>query len=186
MGPLHHDAVALLRSWTAPHPEQERLRQAYLEHLAAHPDGMWRENQAAHLTASAMVVAPERRQVLLTLHAKLEQWLQLGGHCEPGDAGLAQAALREAGEESGIAGLRLGGDAQPVVLDRHLVPCHGPELPRSAHLDVQFVAIAPPGAQATRSSESTDLRWFDVRALPETADPSVRALVSRSVTVLGL
>ena len=32
-------------------------------------------------------------------------WLQMGGHCEPGDTTLADAALREAAEESGIAGL---------------------------------------------------------------------------------
>ena len=45
-------------------------------------------------------------------------WLQMGGHCEPEDATLAAAALREATEESGIAGLTLlpGG---PVRLDRH-------------------------------------------------------------------
>ncbi len=41
-------------------------------------------------------------RVLLTLHKTVDRWLQLGGHCEPGDTTLAGAALREAAEESGL------------------------------------------------------------------------------------
>ena len=40
--------------------------------------------------------------VLLTLHPRVGQWLQLGGHCEPDDATIADAAAREGREESGI------------------------------------------------------------------------------------
>ena len=101
---------------------------------------MWKACTDGHVTASALVIDPERGRVLLTLHRKLRMWLQMGGHCEPEDATLAAAALREATEESGIAGLTLlpGG---PVRLDRHPIPapCHW-------HLDVQYAALAPAGA----------------------------------------
>lgn len=77
---LYDDAVLVLKGYGG----QAELRQAYLDHLAAHPDGLWKACPAGHLTASALVVAPERGQVLLTLHRKLRMWLQMGGHCETG------------------------------------------------------------------------------------------------------
>ncbi|MFF0793100.1 NUDIX hydrolase [Streptomyces spiralis] len=162
---LHDDAALVLKEYEG----QEELRQTYLDHLAAHPDGMWKACAGGHITASALVVDAERGRVLLTLHKKLRMWLQMGGHCEPGDATLAAAALREATEESGIAGLALlsGG---PVRLDRHSTPC-------AWHLDVQYAAVAPPGAIEAISDESLDLRWFAYDEVPGVADESVVRLV---------
>ncbi|MBT2445313.1 NUDIX hydrolase [Streptomyces sp. ISL-36] len=164
---LHDDAVLVLKAYES----QEELRQTYLDHLAAHEDGMWKACGAGHLTASALVVDPERGRVLLTLHRKLGMWLQMGGHCEPGDVTVAAAALREATEESGITGLTLlpGG---PVRLDRHAIPapCHW-------HLDVQYAALAPAGAVEEISDESLDLRWYAYDEVADVADASVVRLM---------
>nr|WP_202490070.1 NUDIX hydrolase [Streptomyces sp. SID8381] len=148
------------------------MRDAYLGHLAAHADGLWKACGAGHITASALVVDPERGRVLLTLHRKLRMWLQMGGHCEPGDPTLAAAALREATEESGVEGLTLLPSG-PVRLDRHLTPC-------AWHLDVQYAAIAPPGAVEAISDESLDLRWFAYDAVAEVADDSVVRLLAET------
>lgn len=172
---LHEDAVAVLREWRPEDDVRAGLRSAYLEHLAAHPDGMYRECVPGHVTASAVVLDPGGARVLLTLHGKLRMWLQTGGHCEPGDTTLAGAALREAAEESGIAGLRLLPG--PVTLDRHWVGCHG----GAWHYDVQYAAVAPEDAEVAISDESLDLAWFPTDGLPESADASVRRLVSLSV-----
>ncbi|MET7984821.1 MULTISPECIES: NUDIX hydrolase [unclassified Streptomyces] len=164
---LYDDAVLVLKSYEG----QEELRQAYLDHLSEHPDGMWKACHAGHLTASALVIDPSRGRVLLTLHRKLQMWLQMGGHCEPGDSTLAGAALREAAEESGIEGLTLlpGG---PVTLDRHAIPapCHW-------HLDVQYAALAPADAVEAISDESLDLRWFGYDEVAGVADDSVVRLL---------
>ncbi|KOV70669.1 MULTISPECIES: NUDIX hydrolase [Streptomyces] len=164
---LYDDAVLVLKGYEG----QPDLRDAYLDHLASHPDGMWKACHAGHVTASALVVDPEHGRVLLTLHRKLRMWLQMGGHCEPGDTTLESAALREAAEESGVAGLTLlpGG---PVRLDRHPIPppCHW-------HFDVQYAVLAPPGAVQEISDESLDLRWFGYDEVAGVADESVVRLL---------
>ncbi|GAA1273040.1 NUDIX hydrolase [Kitasatospora nipponensis] len=179
---LHADAVRALESWAGTDAAQERLRDDYLAHLAERPDGLWRSCLPAHVTASALVIDPAAGRVLLTLHPKVGLWLQMGGHCEPGDRSLAAAALREGVEESGIAGLTLltvaGEGPAPARLDRHQVRCAGKDRPENTHLDVQYIAVAPPGARELISEESLDLRWFGYDELPEPTDDALRRLVA--------
>ncbi len=180
---LSAEAVKVLAGWTPPDGEQQALRDLYLAHLRAHPDGLSRDCRPGHITASTAVLDATGSEVLLTMHRKIGRWLQLGGHCEPADATLAVAALREATEESGITGLAML--AGPINLDRHAAPCPFGAGPagRTWHLDVQFVAIAPPGARPVRGEESDDLRWWPVGSLPTSADDAVRRLVARACAV---
>jgi len=173
---LHKDAVSVLESWHTPDAGQEELRLAYLAHLAAHPDGTEKPCKAGHITGSVLILDASRQRVLLTLHAKLKMWLQTGGHCEPQDTELAGVALREGVEESGIEGLRLLVPV-PVRLDRHLVPC-------AWHLDVQYAAVAPEGAEESISDESLALRWFTFDEAAEVPDGSVRALLAQTRALL--
>lgn len=176
---LHADAVAVLSGWTAPTQEEERLRAEFLEHLREHDDAMLRGCAPGHLTATTAVLSNDGKQVLLTLHPKAGMWLPMGGHCEPSDESLAAVALREATEESGISGLELL--AGPLALDRHEVWCHPP---RSWHLDVEYAAVAPPGAHAVISDESLDLRWFPVDGIPSLSDEATRRLAARGQAAL--
>ena len=172
---LHADAVAVLQRWTAPDDAQDALRRLYLAHLDAEPTAMWRECHPDHLTSSALVVSPDGEQVVLTKHKKAGMWLQTGGHCEPGDPSLSAAALREATEESGIDGLRI--DPAPLLLSRHAVPFCGPVQP-AHHLDVQFLVVAPAGAEPRISEESDDLKWCSAAEPPEPTDQDVRDLIA--------
>jgi 8-oxo-dGTP pyrophosphatase MutT (NUDIX family) len=170
---LHDDALDVLRGWTPPDERQAALRDLYVDHLDAHPDGMTRGCHPDHVTAGALVLSADASEVLLTLHAKARRWFHLGGHCEPGDTTLAGAATREATEESGIAGLVV--EPEPLHLDAHVVGfCAGHH--RVRHLDVRFLARAPHGAAPEVSEESIDVRWWPVDDLP-TDDPDMLRMV---------
>jgi 8-oxo-dGTP pyrophosphatase MutT (NUDIX family) len=178
--PDHADAVRRLRAYDPDDGRQAGLRRDYLTHLRAHADGTRRECLPDHLTASAIVVDPQAGRVLLGFHAKARLWLQMGGHIEDGDGTIGAAALREAIEESGIAGLRLWSEL-PIALDRHPAPCS----PAARyHLDVQFLVIAPSRSEPVLSPEQIELRWCPYDELEEPTDDAVRRLVSAAQDAL--
>jgi ADP-ribose pyrophosphatase YjhB (NUDIX family) len=163
---LFDDAVATLGRWEATSEAADLARKRTQELLAAGPVAMTRAHRPGHVTASALIV-DEQRRVLLCLHGRLGMWMQVGGHCEATDGTLAQAALREATEESGIGGLRLAPD--PIDVDIHPVRCAaagGEAATPTHHYDVRFLAVCPAGAVEQISDESADLGWFTADELP--------------------
>jgi 8-oxo-dGTP pyrophosphatase MutT (NUDIX family) len=175
---LHESVVTVLSRWQPPDPAQDTLRHAILSFVLAREDSCQRACVPGHVTASALVLDHTGGQALLTLHPRLGRWVQLGGHCEDTDADIVAAALREAEEESGIEGLTV--DSMPAALHVHPVTCSLGVPTR--HLDVQFIAHAPAGAQITCSDESLDLRWWPLRALPDGSDEGLRQLVRAAQT----
>lgn len=180
---LHASAVAALHDWSAPDAEQDSLRHTYLAFLDASPDACLRPNVPGHLTASAVVFDARLRHVLLTLHPRVGKWIQLGGHCEPADATVRDAAAREAAEESGLGGLAL--TLAPVHLHTHPITCSLGVPTR--HLDLRFAATAAPTADGSlpefvRSDESVDLAWWPVDDLPpDTEGTEIEVLITRGL-----
>jgi 8-oxo-dGTP pyrophosphatase MutT (NUDIX family) len=164
---LHASALATLTGWTPPSPDQAALRDRFVTHLVAHPDGLAKACFPDHLTAGALVVSPAADAVLLNHHRKADAWLAFGGHLEPGDASLVDGARRELVEESGLSAFEL--DPEPLCLDAHAVEFCS-DRGTVHHLDVRFVAVAGPDASHATSEESLDVRWWPVDALPHTFD----------------
>ena len=152
-------ARATLAKYQPRDAAQTALRDEMLAFVDRHPSALERSCAEGHLVASALLVEHGSRRVLLHLHRKLGRWLSFGGHCD-GDANLLACAWRETCEESGIE--PEGITAHPVDLDLHDIPARAGE-PAHRHLDVRYVAFAPPGAQPRLSPESLELRWCTPR-----------------------
>ena len=150
-------ARATLERYVPRDAEQVGFRARLIDWIDRHPEDAHRRScLTGHLTASALLLDAARARVLLHHHAKLERWLQFGGHCD-GDANLRGAAWRETVEESGIEPAWFS--AAPIDLDVHTIP-ERPGEPEHLHLDVRYLALAPAGAVARRSVESREVRWL--------------------------
>ncbi|MEL6429820.1 MAG: NUDIX hydrolase [Planctomycetota bacterium] len=137
-------------------PEALRHRAAIRAFLAARGAiALTRASLDGHLTASCLLWSAARDAVLLHHHKKLDLWLQFGGHCD-GEGDLGAVALRETIEESGIEPTWIS--PAPVDFDVHGIPAR-PGEPAHDHLDVRYLAVAPPGAAFVTSDESHALAW---------------------------
>lgn len=150
---------------------------AFRRFLGEHADGFLRTCLCGHFTGSAWVVSADGERTLLTHHRKLDRWLQPGGHAD-GETDLAQVALREAREETGVAGLSV----VPGIfdLDRHRIPARGNE-PEHWHYDVRYVVRSGPDESFVVSAESHALAWRDIRGLAADAalDESLRRMARK-------
>jgi 8-oxo-dGTP pyrophosphatase MutT (NUDIX family) len=174
-------AMAALAARSFDDPGAEAARRRIVELVGERPDGADRTTRPGHLTGSAFVVDADGGRFVLLHHAKLRRWLQPGGHAD-GEANLAAVALREATEETGVAGLRV--DPVPLDADVHEVrpPGEDPHL----HLDVRYLVVAPPGAELAGNHESTDLRWVRWDELDRYApDDGLRRLAAAARDRLG-
>lgn len=145
-------AVELLRTAAGAGFDDDRRR--ILELIDRHDDIAVRTCRPGHLTGSAFVVDPSRGAALVLFHTKLQRWLQPGGHAD-GDTNLANVALREAEEETGIEGLQVVTPA--IDVDIHEVD--PPSEDAHLHLDVRFLVLTPPGAEPIGNHESQGFRW---------------------------
>jgi 8-oxo-dGTP pyrophosphatase MutT (NUDIX family) len=139
----------------------------------------WRRDLPLHVTASALIVHPPSRRVLLRWHQRQQAWLQVGGHGDPGESNPLAIARREAAEETGLTDLVPWPDAELRQLVIVGVPAGKGEPPHE-HADLRyFMATRTPEA-ARAENDDAPLRWLSLtEAYKATSEANLRETIAR-------
>lgn len=169
--------MELLEQITAYQPwnEQEAQdRQELLRRLQSGEELYSRDNCAAHLTASAWVVSPDREKALMAYHNLYDSWAWLGGHAD-GMEDLRAVAEKEVREESGLEKLRPLGEGifslEILTVDGH--EKRGKYVSSHLHLNVTYLFEADPAAPVrSKPDENKAVAWFGVgEVLQKSTEP---------------
>lgn len=158
------DLIRELEQFVPFNAEEAADRRMIIECLRREPDIFTRENELAHMTASAWIVNRERTKVLMAYHNLYQSWAWLGGHAD-GDTDLLKVALKEAREESGLVHVApvseqiFSVEALPVFghwKRGKYVPCH-------SHLNVTYLLEADEAdSLQEKPDENSAVGWFDL------------------------
>lgn len=128
-----------------------------------------RSCEFAHMTASSIIVNPDRTRTLMAFHRIYQSWAWTGGHAD-GEGDFEAIARREAQEETGITGLRRIGEGIASV---EILPVMA-HIKRSAqvgthlHLNVSYLFEADDAlVLRVAEDENSAVGWIDVADLAQ-------------------
>jgi len=154
--------ISQIRSYV-PFNEQETAdRELILTLLDSGGDLSVRSTLQAHLTASAWVVSPDRKRVLMAYHNLYDSWAWLGGHAD-GNWDLRTVAEKEAREESGIGELKLLNDG---IFSLEVLTVSGHEkkgsyVPSHLHLNLTYLFEGDPDLPLrVKADENSRVGWI--------------------------
>lgn len=175
---MHRESLLeQLAEYTSRHPEEGEVSSEFIDFVKSQPLCFERTLAVGHITGSAWVVNADGSEVLLTHHAKLDRWLQLGGHAD-GDSDVLGVAVKEAEEESGLIDFSHLGEGI-FDIDIHPIPARKSE-PEHLHYDVRYVLRANGSLDFTVSDESHDLSWVKLDGVKRlTTEPSMMRMVKK-------
>lgn len=168
-----NNTIHLVKAYRAIDVDEIGFLKATHQYLQENPDMFSRKNFNGHVTGSAFVVNQRRTHALLLHHAKLQRWVQPGGHVEATDADVLTSAMREVREETGISEI-IPLSSRIFDLDVHEIPENTKKAePQHLHFDIRFLLEAR-SENLTISDESTDIQWVPLQRID--------ALNSKSLT----
>ena len=149
---------------------EAREREMILALIAQYGDAILsRENDFAHMTASSIIVSPDRKRTLMAFHRIYNSWAWTGGHAD-GESDFEAIARREAQEETGITNLaRLGsGPASIEILPVWAHVKRGKHVGSHLHLNVSYLFEADESLPLrVAQDENSAVGWIEVDKLRE-------------------
>ncbi len=155
-----------IQSYHTSYVEEKEFVASFLN-LLKDENAFQRTHLPGHITGSAWIVNSDKTKVLLVHHAKLNRWLQPGGHAD-GDENVLRVALREAEEETGVKELEVIHD-QIFDLDVHTIPTRK-DFQEHLHFDIRFLIKANEAEPLVVSEESHDVKWISLKDLEKYND----------------
>lgn len=154
-------------------------RELMLRHLERYDGLLTRDNPVMHFTASAWVVSPDRKKVLMVYHNIYRSWSWTGGHAD-GEEDLLSVALREVREETGLLDVcPLSSDIFSLeILGVNAHVKRGHHVSTHLHLNATFLLEADP-AQPLRvkPDENSAVAWIPAgEVIARSSEPDMRVV----------
>lgn len=181
MGSNRQQLKAELTSFNSEFKEELAFRDRMIE-LLSFSNCFERSLPHAHFTASAWVVDKNFELALLTHHAKLNRWLQLGGHAD-GIEDLREVARKELEEESGLSNTRFYTEGI-FDIDIHTIP-ERKGIPAHDHYDVRFLFVADLEEEVQKNHESIAVAWKAFDDIPAlcNGNESMLRMIKKTETI---
>jgi 8-oxo-dGTP pyrophosphatase MutT (NUDIX family) len=160
------DISSALSAYLERYPDETALLSEPVKLLSQDGDFASRRNFPMHVTAGALLVRGDT-EILLVEHRAYGITLQPGGHLEPTDSTLIDAAVRELAEETGVdAGKVFPASQIPVYVEYGRVPAR-PEKdePDHYHLDIGYsFTTSQADVGRIQESEVRGAAWYPLAA----------------------
>ena len=148
-----------------PYDEKEALdKEVMLKFISSTEDVLTRENQIAHMTASAWITNKNRDKILMIYHNIYDSWAWVGGHAD-GDEDLLHVIRKEIEEETGIKNAKLLDDKiyglNIVSVDDHIK--RGKLVNSHLHMDVEYLFEADENeVLKIKEDENSGVKWVPI------------------------